>query len=559
VFVFVWCLAASWLLVFGRLRRHSVFILAAGIAAIFIRYFRKHEAGVLQFWRRGLAWIVGVAVLSLVVIEGGGRVRERMAVANPPAAQRGSPNVLLIIVDTLRSDHLSGYGYGRVTSPNLDRLAREGVLFESAFAAAPWTLPSHASLLTGRYPHAHEADEMGEVMDRKYPVLPEILGARGYLTAAFSGNTFLFSRSMGFGRGFIHFEDCFESLDGMLSRTIWGREITARLLKHSLLPAGKRPGWRNAADINRNVLHWLDRQPGKPFFIAINYFDLHDPQLLPASHRTRFNTPADQDRSGQTHSPASSERPEAELDAYNSPIAYVDAYDSAVAYIDEQFGDLLEKLRSRGRLENTLIIVTSDHGELLGEHGLFSHRRSLYRAEIQVPLIFWWPSSVPGGTRVGTPISTVHVASTVMALLGEQQQSFFPPESLDALWKPDAGPHWPLPLAELAADPYTVWQRKAPNYYGWLKSVVGSRWHYILHEKFGPELYEWRTDLGEQNNLSQSAAGAVVVSEFSSCLETILAGSDLAKESCGKVSARNCCGDSSSPDGLAASVSAGRR
>jgi hypothetical protein len=143
-----------------------------------------------------------------------------------------------------------------------------------------------------------------------------------------------------------------------------------------------------------------------------------------------------------------------------------------------------------------------------------------------------------------------------MALLGERQQSFFPPESLDALWKPDAGPNWPLPLAELAADPYTVWQRKAPNYSGWLKSVVGSRWHYILHEKFGAELYEWRTDPGEQKNLSQTAAGAAVVNQFKTCLEGMLVnGSNGLGGNCRTMSDDSCCPTLSNPAGLAARAS----
>src|SRR5207253_2942347 len=233
------------------------------------RWFQTRQHAAPAFFRRTLPRVAAVAVLSLVAIEGTLWTREQLAERRLVKPPEGTPNVLVVVVDTLRADHASLYGYERLTTPNLDGIARQGVLFENDIAASSWTLPSHASLLTGRYPHEHLAEDENP-LDRRYPTLPEVLQRRGYRTGGFSANMYYFSRRAGFARGFIRFEDYFYSVGDMFFRTIWGR-ILNRYAPDSPrfdeLPIRKR-----AAEVNRELFHWIDADRNRPFFAFINYF-----------------------------------------------------------------------------------------------------------------------------------------------------------------------------------------------------------------------------------------------------------------------------------------------
>lgn len=221
IFTFAFLIFLDWLMLGRLLAAYAVAAVSLGLAAAISRWFARHEAAAMAFTRRTLPWMAAWAALMLLVIEGGGWLRERAANAELPAAAPGSPNVVLIVVDALRADHLSSYGYSQRTSPNLDALAQKGVLFEHAFASSSWSLPSHASMLTGLYPHAHGAELRS--FDARSPTLPGVLGERGYRTAAFSANGVWFTRLAGFGRGFTRFEDFEHSLGGLASRTFYGR------------------------------------------------------------------------------------------------------------------------------------------------------------------------------------------------------------------------------------------------------------------------------------------------------------------------------------------------
>lgn len=211
-----------------------------GLAVTFSRWFYAHPEGMSRFFRRSLPWVVAVAVLAFVGIQGGSWLKERWEVASLPPSASDAPNIMVIVVDTLRADHLSSYGYVRPTSPNIDNLARQGVLFESAFSTAPWTAPAHASLLTGRYPYEHRTFWIGTqipYLDDSYPVLPEALRERGYRTVAFSGNTDWFTRRTGFERGFMRFEGYFHSPVEAVMRTYYGEHILPLVLR-------RLPGYR---------------------------------------------------------------------------------------------------------------------------------------------------------------------------------------------------------------------------------------------------------------------------------------------------------------------------
>lgn len=514
VFLFSFLAIFDWLalMLSKRMYYYAIFAIAVGLAVTFTRWFRKREAAILRFWRRSLPWVVAAAVLALVGIEGGILLRERSAIANLPPAAAGSQNVLIIVIDTLRADHLSSHGYARPTSPNIDRVAREGVLFENAFATSSWTPPSHASMLTGRYPGEHglEWDNPRALFDSPYPTLSEALLTRGYRTGAFSANQTWFTRPMGFGRGFIQFEDFFHSIGDMAFRTLFGRAIEQVILRR--LGYEDAPSRKRASDINRSVLRWIERDREKPFFAFLNYIDCHDPYLPPQPYRSKFSKLEHPGgmlnwRLGRHHPQMTPEQLQGEIDAY----------DGAIAYVDDYVGQLLAEIQKRGLAENTLVVITSDHGESFGEHDLFLHANALYRELIQVPLIIWQPGQVPAGVRFAQPVTNAALPATVMDLIGGQDQTLFPGPPLTKFWKnAEAHTEWPYPLAEMAQQPWAP--ETFPVYHGSMKSLVSPQWHYILHKRFDTELYDFRNDAQEAHNLAGRPEMEDVVTQFRSLL-----------------------------------------
>ncbi len=541
VFLLTFLAVYDWLTLTGRLYHRSCLLLALGVALAFSRWFSKREDEALQFWKRTTPWVVAAFALALVGIQGGKWLQEQRAMASLPVAPPGSPNVLVIVVDTLRADHLSSYGYARPTSPTLDRMAQEGVLFENAVSTSSWTLPSHVSLLTGRYQFEHGIENVGPMPVfgssapglGVYPTLGEALQRQGYRTGAFSANRIYFSRDLGFGRGFLHFEDYFHSPADMFVRTLYGREfariylvrsdtsLVKRLLRAlgftSLLDLdaegsgsyGGAFGIRKRANVvNQEVLRWIDRDPQLPFFAFLNYFDVHGPYGAPRSYPKpswKGKVPADQ-------------------------------YDEGVKYLDDHIARLMLDLELRGLAKNTLVAITSDHGESLGQHSQPDHGRALYWELVRVPLLIWFPGHVPAGRRLTRPVSNAAIPATIMGLLGLSQRSMFPGPELSVLWKTSPGEaNWPDSLSELAQIESGSKQDKTASQLvptamtGPMKSLVTSRWHLILHKKLGDQLYDWTADPAESDNLIKTPEGQAEARSLTSQLEELLAGADAAE------------------------------
>jgi arylsulfatase A-like enzyme len=509
-FAFAFLTVLSWIAVAftGRLKLYALFLLSAGLATLYMRWFVARGHDLLAFQRATLRWVVLGAVLILVGVEGGRRARERVAVAVLPALRAGAPNVLVIVIDALRADHVSGLGYHRATTPNLDLLASDGVLFEKAFATSSYSLASHASLVTGQYPHVHRAqwDAPRELRECECPNLVVQLRELGYRTGAFSANTFWFTHEYGFGRGFLRFDDYFHSVTDMAIRTLYGRAF-----EHLILPrigVEDLPSRKWAPDINRSLLHWIDRDPEKPFFALLNYFDAHDPYLPPQPYRakfSRFENPGGVINQYVRTRGIDWDLPADELEGE------IDAYDGAIAYVDDYLGRLLQALRDRGIGDNTLIVITSDHGQAFGDHGLYLHGNSLYREVIHVPLIIWQPRHVRAGIRVSRPVTNAAIAATVLTLIGADVPVNVEP-SLTRLWMdPEAAVDWPPPLSELVRQPWGL--DRFPSSHGEMKSLVGDRWHCIAHETFGTEIYDWDADPGETNNLGDHESMRDVVAD----------------------------------------------
>ena len=444
--------------------------------------------------REGLRWSAGAALVCLAAIPAGGRWAEWRATKSLPHISSRAPNVLWIIMDTARADHPSCYGYSRDTSPNLDLLARQGTLFEHAIAASSWTLPSHASMMTGTYPDVHHTDTPAAQLPASLPTIAGVLRGYGYRTGAFSANIFLFDRAHGFGRGFLHFGDFFQSPSDALDRVHYVSAVDHFFLRHGW--AHNFLGRQTAAEINRSALGWLCGSK-RPFFLVLNYLDAHDPYVPPQPWRHMFSRHRDP---GGPLDIGINYLPKLNPAQVRSE---VEAYDGGIAYEDHEIQKLLESLRRRGLLQNTLVIVTSDHGEAFGGHGFFDHANALYYPQIHVPLIFWWPGHVPAGVRVSQPISTKDIGATILALVGEPQGAF-PGKSLAALWTGETEPgSWPVPISELAKLSISA---TFPDNYGALKSAVGPELQYISDPRLGTLLFDWKRDPEEKRNLAGNPA-----------------------------------------------------
>lgn len=314
-------------------------------------------------------------------------------------AEEGSrPNVFLFNIDMLRADHLGVYGYERDTSPELDRIAREGVWFSAARAHAPWTYPSVVSLLSGVYPTSHGAT-YSELKDEYVTttVSPELetiatmLKRAGYTTAGFITNPLL-KKSSGLNRGFDVFEDEFVRSWKRWSGTPWSTEAM------------------NAENVHRTVLAWLDQKPRVPLFMYVHYIDVHGPYLEPRAW-------------GQPAGTVSSEDAEkARLTGEPRQLA-IDVYDGEIRRLDGLIGQFLSDLESRGLLEDAIVIVTADHGEEFGDHGGFGHGHTLYEEMLHVPLIVMRTGSMPHTRKIDSPVGHVDLLPTIAELAGAEVPS----------------------------------------------------------------------------------------------------------------------------------------
>lgn len=492
------------------MKSYSILFLALGLATAFTRWFDRNPEGRLRLFQRSLPWTVLVAVLACAGIQVNSWLRERFGTANLPAASASAPDVLVILIDALRADHLSAYGYARGTSPNIDKIAAEGTLFENAYATSSYSLPSHASILTGLSPHEHGVQWRAskELARRNTSTLGSAFQGFGYRTAAFSANTFWFSREHGFGQGFLHFEDYFHSVTDMVLRTAYGRIASLTILAklgYDDIAARKR-----ASDINPRVLRWLGDSDSNPFFVFINYMDVHDPYLPPQPYRGRYSK--DRDPGGlinwQFHTPEtlSSEQLQSEIDAY----------DGAIAYVDDQIDTLVKALKRRQTSRDLLIVITSDHGEEFMDHGNLLHGHSLYRETIQVPLIFWQPGRIPKGVRIAQPVSNADIAATVMSLAGNR--GTLPGGSLDQLWSSSAAvDEWASPLSELEHRPWVG--DRYPAHHSSIRSVVTPDLHCIEYTGRRFEAFDWKTDAPEKSNLAEASDVATLMRDCRDRLE----------------------------------------
>lgn len=475
------------------------------VAVLLSLWAGKHEQKVARIMGQTLPWISGTALACLVVIALYRLEVEHRARSVDSRASQGAPNVILIIVDTLRADHLTCYNYERLTSPYLDQLATKGVLFENAIATSSWTLPSHASMLTGLYPNQHRAQRFADELGDNIPTIAEELRRAGYRTLAFSGSPF-FTRRQSLGRGFIEFGDFFFSPRRALAQAHYISVVMGQMMRRGWVEDIGQP---SGVEINESVVHSLT-SGHQPFFLAINYYEVHEPNSIPWPWRQHFSAAQGSTNylSDVNMRTVSQVTPQMQ--------SKIDEYDSAIAYDDDCLQKLIAELGRRHFMDNTLLIVTADHGEGLGEHGLVTHGTALYYPLIHVPLILYWPEHLPAGFRIKQGVSTKDISATILDLLGASR-SRLPGKSLVPLWNGQAPPdQWPMPISELVRQ-----RRQLGNPsdgHAEIESIVSSEFQLILDDHEGPSLYNWQADPQERDNLFFSppyeAVGAKLAAEL---------------------------------------------
>jgi len=356
------------------------------------------------------------------------------AQTNPPAP------VILISIDTLRADHLGVYGYTRIHTPNFDAFARQGTVFEAIDSQIPLTLPSHASLFTSTYPFANGVEENDQRVAPGAVTLASVLQANGYKTAAFVGSV-LMDRSLGLDQGFDFYDSPFHG---------------AAEESRNLFAAGVR---RDGALVVRAARQWLSQNRAQPVFAFLHLYDLHAPY---------------------THAPSAEGLPNAA------------GYDAEIAYVDRLLGQFQQALMQDGWWDRSLVVLLSDHGESLGDHGESSHGYFMYQSTLRVPLIVHWPRGASGyAARAAQPAGLIDVAPAILDFLKLPAPSAFVGSSL-------------LPAARAAKDDgravfsESVYARDA---FGWapLRGIRVGAFQYIDAPR--PELYNLAGDPAELHNV----------------------------------------------------------
>jgi arylsulfatase A-like enzyme len=365
----------------------------------------------LWLWRRpalrrlSRPLIIGGILILLVVVAGAISLVTRPSdtLATPPVGippgLEDAPNVILIGADTLRADRLSCYGYSGSQTPRIDALAADGVRYDEMTAQASWTKPSFATIFTSLYPSSHTATGKPHRLPQAVITLAEVLAASGYHTGGFADNPSI-SATFGFDQGFADYvylapDHLFAGNEAASQTALYQslRRIWAMGTSDQVYP---QRFYQEASTVNRHALDWLEANKGTRFFLFLHYMDPHDPY---------FEHPYN----GTGYARASNQNPDPSLAPTFSQL-----YDGEVGYLDEHLGQLFDWLKAEKLYNDTLIILTGDHGEEFQEHGGWWHGQTLYQEQIAVPLIIKYPGDAQAGSAIADLVRSLDIAPTIL-------------------------------------------------------------------------------------------------------------------------------------------------
>jgi arylsulfatase A-like enzyme len=491
------------LLPYSQIVRAVSLFLAAAVGVQLMRLTLSSPERMLRVTRRFAAAGAMVVALLALVMPGLRGWRETRSLTSLTGGSSDAPNILVIILDTVRAASFGLYDGAPATTPRLREWAREGVVFDNAYAPAPWTLPSHASFFTGRYAGELNADWTIPLGDAD-STLAEVLRARGYATGAFVGNMHYAAWDAGLQRGFAAYRDYRRTWNQTILSSSYTQTRLFRQLRAARSIAAAARALRSP-DLSIDIKHTFDHKRGheisasfvdwqaslgeRPFFAFLNYFDAHRPYYAPPEYRT-FPKADDTGR---------------------------DSYLAAIAWLDSQIDGVLDTLRARGVLDRTLVIVTSDHGELFKEHGLSGHAHNLYRNVLWVPLYVRYPNRVPRDVRVNAPISLRDLPATIADLAGVQR-SPLPGFSLAATWS--GGTAVSPVIAEVTQAPNVA--GSYPTSRGAMTSLTDSAGHYIRNGDGSEDLFAWRVDSLEAHDLAEGEGAAQRLTPWRTRLDSLL-------------------------------------
>lgn len=406
------------------------------------------------------------------------------------------PNIVLIVLDSVRQDHLSCYGYRRPTTPNIDRIAEDGVRFTRASATSCWTLPSHASLFTGLYPSQHRSDLDTQYLDSRHQTIASRLRNLGYRTGSISCNTFISERT-NLATGFEVNIDV-EALRGA-SRPFRRRLVQAVHRRWRRLTRRDR-GARQATKL---ALRLMSEWANEPFFLFLNYMDCHLPYKLRSPERYQFVALGDRGRADTVANDpfaAMARR----LTLSKQDLEDLKAlYDGCLYYLDRQVGLLNSRLRDLGLSDRTLMIVTSDHGESFGEHELMDHQFGLYEHLLSVPLVMRLPGERGGPTNDDRIVQHVDLVPTILDLVGSAREESISESTHSLLDEPSRD----AAFAEYLVPNLRQFHRRFPEvdvsrFDRAMRAIRTDRFKLIADRDGSTQLYDLTTDSEEREDLS---------------------------------------------------------
>ena len=531
------------ILILGSLLGFFLFYFLLSLGARFLKRWNVHPR--LRLYLFGSVLLM-LFLIFIVKAKEDNSIDVKKVNINAPA---GKPNIILITLDTVRADHVSSYGYTRETTPNLDSFSQEGVLYKHAYATASWTLPSHASLFTGMYPNKHGAHYNSNVVFQYFDktqrgekfaleqlfknafaffkeenhTLAEILSERGYRTAGVIGGI-MCSALWGTGQGFAYYNEKISNIVHDIKIFLIYQTVRLVLPLDDFLCQYGYHVKRLASRVNEAAFQWLEKNYDQPFFLFLNYFDAHDPYLPPPPYDKYFG---EIDKSilrkynpegGPSYITSERTLSQLVIDGHKrlSPEEknlFISLYDGEIRYLDDCLNALFEKLKALKIYDNSLIIVTSDHGEAFGEHNKMYHSITLYEEVLRVPLIVKYPYSSRRGV-VEKKVSLVDIFPTVLTLLGYPLPAGIDGEPIDDSDHPI--------IAEVYTD-LNVAMSTSRRYLRDLKAVYQGKDKYIWASNGLNELYDLEKDPGEEGNLIEKfpERAEVMQKTLSQCLVTV--------------------------------------